>query len=68
VDSQTALSRKKTRHENIAHGRPTPLGVKAVTATRDVALIAVAGPGIIGCQNIAARIFCGHRIGSAPTC
>ncbi len=37
--------------------RPTPLGVKAVTATRDVALIAVAGPGIIGVPDIAARIF-----------
>jgi aspartate kinase len=37
--------------------RPTPHGVKAVTATRDVALIAVAGPGIIGVPDIAARIF-----------
>ena len=38
-------------------GRSTPLGVKAVTATRDVALIAVAGPGITGVPDIAARIF-----------
>src|ERR1700675_2517434 len=37
--------------------RPTLHGVKAVTATRDVALIAVAGPGIIGVPDIAARIF-----------
>jgi bifunctional aspartokinase / homoserine dehydrogenase 1 len=37
--------------------RPTPQGVKAVTATRDVAMIAVAGPGIIGVPDIAARIF-----------
>jgi bifunctional aspartokinase / homoserine dehydrogenase 1 len=37
--------------------RPAPLGVKAVTATRDVAMIAVAGPGIIGVPNIASRIF-----------
>jgi len=37
--------------------RPAPLGVKAVTATRDVAMIAVAGPGIIGVPDIAARIF-----------
>jgi aspartokinase/homoserine dehydrogenase 1 len=37
--------------------RPTPLGVKAVTATREVALIAVAGPGIIGVPDIASRIF-----------
>jgi aspartate kinase len=37
--------------------RPTPHGVKAVTATRDVAMIAVAGPGIIGVPDIAARIF-----------
>ena len=36
---------------------PTPQGVKAVTATRDVAMIAVAGPGIIGVPDIAARIF-----------
>jgi aspartate kinase len=37
--------------------RPTPGGVKAVTATRDVAMISVAGPGIIGVPDIAARIF-----------
>ncbi len=37
--------------------RPAPLGVKAVTATRDVAMISVAGPGIIGVPDIAARIF-----------
>jgi bifunctional aspartokinase / homoserine dehydrogenase 1 len=37
--------------------RRTLHGVKAVTATRDVALIAVAGPGIIGVPDIAARIF-----------
>jgi aspartokinase/homoserine dehydrogenase 1 len=37
--------------------RPTPQGVKAVTATRDVAMIAIAGPGIIGVPDIAARIF-----------
>jgi aspartate kinase len=37
--------------------RPTPHGVKAVTATRDVAMIAIAGPGIIGVPDIAARIF-----------
>jgi len=37
--------------------RPAPQGVKAVTATRDVAMIAIAGPGIIGVPNIAARIF-----------
>ncbi|HVA94229.1 MAG TPA: aspartate kinase [Candidatus Dormibacteraeota bacterium] len=36
---------------------PAPQGVKAVTATRDVAMIAVAGPGIIGVPDIAARIF-----------
>jgi bifunctional aspartokinase / homoserine dehydrogenase 1 len=35
----------------------TPLGVKAVTATRDVSLITVSGPGIIGVPDIAARIF-----------
>jgi aspartokinase/homoserine dehydrogenase 1 len=34
-----------------------PQGVKAVTATRDVAMISVAGPGIIGVPDIAARIF-----------
>jgi bifunctional aspartokinase / homoserine dehydrogenase 1 len=37
--------------------RPVPLGVKAVTSTRDVAMIAIAGPGIIGVPDIAARIF-----------
>src|SRR5579862_6866829 len=37
--------------------RPTPQAVKAVTATRDVAMISVAGPGIIGVPDIAARIF-----------
>jgi aspartokinase/homoserine dehydrogenase 1 len=37
--------------------RPTPQGVRAVTATRDVAMIAIAGPGIIGVPDIAARIF-----------
>lgn len=37
--------------------RPAPRGVKAVTATRDVAMIAVAGPGIVGVPDIAARIF-----------
>jgi bifunctional aspartokinase / homoserine dehydrogenase 1 len=37
--------------------RPNPNGVKAVTATRDVAMISVAGPGIIGVPDIAARIF-----------
>ena len=37
--------------------RPAPKGVKAVTATRDVAMISVAGPGIIGVPDIAARIF-----------
>ena len=37
--------------------RRTPLGVKAVTATRDVAMISVAGPGIIGVPDIASRIF-----------
>ncbi len=37
--------------------RPAPNGVKAVTATRDVAMISVAGPGIIGVPDIAARIF-----------
>jgi aspartokinase/homoserine dehydrogenase 1 len=39
------------------HVRPTPHAVKAVTATRDVAMISVAGPGIIGVPDIAARIF-----------
>lgn len=37
--------------------RPAPQGVKAVTATRNVAMIAIAGPGIIGVPDIAARIF-----------
>jgi aspartate kinase len=37
--------------------RQTPHAVKAVTATRDIAMIAVAGPGIIGVPDIAARIF-----------
>ena len=37
--------------------RPAPNGVKAVTATRDVVMISVAGPGIIGVPDIAARIF-----------
>jgi aspartate kinase len=37
--------------------RPSAQCVKAVTATRDVALITVAGPGIIGVPDIAARIF-----------
>ena len=37
--------------------RPAPQGVKAVTATRDVAMISVAGPGIIGVPDIASRIF-----------
>ena len=37
--------------------RPAPQGVKAVTATRDVAMIAIAGPGITGVPDIAARIF-----------
>jgi aspartate kinase len=37
--------------------RAAPQGVKAVTATRDVAMIAIAGPGIIGVPDIAARIF-----------
>ena len=37
--------------------QPAPQGVKAVTATRDVAMIAIAGPGIIGVPDIAARIF-----------
>jgi aspartate kinase len=37
--------------------RPTPQGVKAVTATRDVTMISVAGPGIIGVPDIASRIF-----------
>src|SRR5580692_11235350 len=37
--------------------KPAPQGVKAVTATRDVAMIAIAGPGIIGVPDIAARIF-----------
>ena len=37
--------------------RPAPQGVKAVTATRDVAMVSVAGPGIIGVPDIAARIF-----------
>ena len=37
--------------------RTSPQCVKAVTATRDIALIAVAGPGIIGVPDIAARIF-----------
>src|SRR5579863_9751374 len=37
--------------------RRAPQGVKAVTATRDVAMIAIAGPGIIGVPDIAARIF-----------
>jgi len=37
--------------------RRAPQGVKAVTATRDVAMISVAGPGIIGVPDIAARIF-----------
>ena len=31
--------------------------MKAVTATRDVVMISVAGPGIIGVPDIAARIF-----------
>ena len=37
--------------------RPAPQAIKAVTATRDVAMITVAGPGIIGVPDIAARIF-----------
>ena len=44
--------------------RPAPQGVKAVTATRDVAMIAVAGPGIIGVPDIAARIFARDRVGA----
>ena len=44
--------------------RPTPSGVKAVMATRDVAMISVAGPGIIGVPDIAARIFARDRVGS----
>ena len=39
--------------------RPAPQSVKAVTATRDVVMITVAGPGIIGVPDIAARIFTG---------
>ena len=37
--------------------RLAPQRVKAVTATRDVAMIAIAGPGIIGVPDVAARIF-----------
>jgi aspartate kinase len=50
---QPALAGTKITHSV----RPAPQGVKAVTATRDVAMIAIAGPGIIGVPDIAARIF-----------
>ncbi len=37
--------------------RPAPGGVKALTAIRDVTLITVGGPGIVGALDILARTF-----------
>src|SRR5712671_6680567 len=48
---------QKTGTKITQTARPSAQCVKAVTATRDVALITVAGPGIIGVPDIAARIF-----------
>jgi aspartokinase/homoserine dehydrogenase 1 len=38
-------------------GRPSPGGVKALTAIRDVALITVGGPGIVGIRDVLGRTF-----------
>jgi bifunctional aspartokinase / homoserine dehydrogenase 1 len=40
-----------------AHGVPTGGGVKALTAIRDVTLITVGGPGIVGLTDVLARSF-----------
>jgi len=40
-----------------AHGMPTGGGVKALTAIRDVTLITVGGPGIVGLPDVLARSF-----------
>jgi aspartate kinase len=39
------------------HGSPTGGGVKALTAIRDVTLITVGGPGIVGLTDVLARSF-----------
>jgi bifunctional aspartokinase / homoserine dehydrogenase 1 len=40
-----------------SHGMPTGGGVKALTAIRDVTLITVGGPGIVGLTDVLARSF-----------
>jgi bifunctional aspartokinase / homoserine dehydrogenase 1 len=40
-----------------AYGMPTGGGVKALTAIRDVTLITVGGPGIVGLPDVLARSF-----------
>jgi aspartokinase/homoserine dehydrogenase 1 len=40
-----------------AHGVPTGGGVKALTAIRDVTLVTVGGPGIVGLTDVLARSF-----------
>jgi bifunctional aspartokinase / homoserine dehydrogenase 1 len=40
-----------------AHGMPTGGGVKALTAIRDVTLVTVGGPGIVGLPDVLARSF-----------
>ena len=40
-----------------AHGRSIGGGVKALTAIRDVALISVGGPGIVGVPDVVGRTF-----------
>jgi bifunctional aspartokinase / homoserine dehydrogenase 1 len=39
------------------HGKTSSAGVKALTAIRDVSLIAVGGPGIVGLPDVVGRTF-----------
>jgi bifunctional aspartokinase / homoserine dehydrogenase 1 len=41
----------------MADGKPTSGGVKALTAIRDVTLVTVGGPGIVGLTDVLARSF-----------
>ncbi len=57
IDSQQLRARKSRTQKLRPKGRSIGGGVKALTAIRDVALISVGGPGIVGVTDVVGRTF-----------
>jgi bifunctional aspartokinase / homoserine dehydrogenase 1 len=54
---RNSFAPQRTGTKITAHGRSNGGGVKALTAVKDVALIAVGGPGIVGLPDVVGRTF-----------